>query len=132
MGRSLIVESTFLVDLDREHVRGKPGAAIDFLEQERGARLYVPFVVAGEIAAGKAMRERAHWEAFLGPFFILPSTPDVCWQYGRTYRHLRDNGRMIGSNDLWIAATALSNDMAVVTRNVADFRRVPSLEVIEY
>lgn len=132
MGRSLIVESTFLVDLDREHVRGTPGVAMAFLASERGARLYVPFVVAGEIAAGKPMRERARWEAFLGPFFVLPSTPEVCWQYGRTYRHLRDNGTMIGSNDLWIAATALANDMPVVTRNVADFRRVPSLEVLTY
>ncbi len=132
MGRSLVLETTFLVDLDREHSKGRPGAAIEFLEEHPDTRLYLPFIVAGEIAAGKSMRDRARWEAFLGPFFVLPSTPEVCWQYGRAYRHLRDNGTLIGSNDLWIAATALANDMPVVTRNLGDFRRVPSLEVLKY
>jgi tRNA(fMet)-specific endonuclease VapC len=132
MGRSLVVETTFLVDLEREHTRGKAGGAIEFLETHPDVRLYVPFVVAGELASGKSMRERSKWEAFLGPFFVLPSTPEVCWRYGRAYRHLRDNGSLIGSNDLWIAATALANDMPLVTRNVADFRRVPSLEVLKY
>ncbi len=132
MGQSLVVETTFLVDLEREHSRGRAGGAIEFLDTHQDARLYLPFVVAGEIASGKTMRDRAKWEAFLGPFFVLPSTPEVCWQYGRTYRHLRDNGNLIGSNDLWIAATALANDMPVVTRNIADFRRVPSLEVLKY
>jgi len=132
MGRSLVIETTFLVDLEREHTRGKAGGAIQFLEDHPDARLYLPFVVAGEIAAGKSMRDRKRWETFLGPFFVLPSTPDVCWHYGRAFRHLRDNGTLIGSNDLWIAATALANDMPVVTRNVADFKRVPSLEVLKY
>ena len=132
MVRSLVIETTFLVDLEREHTRGKAGGAIQFLEDRPDARLYLPFVVAGEIAAGKSMRDRKRWETFLGPFFVLPSTPDVCWHYGRAFRHLRDNGTLIGSNDLWIAATALASDMPVVTRNVADFKRVPSLEVLKY
>ena len=132
MGRSLILETTFLVDLDREERRGKPGDASAFLEDHHDSRLYLTFTIAGEIASGKSMRDRARWETFLGPFFVLPATPEVSWQYGRTYRHLRDNGTLIGTNDLWIAATALANDMPVVTRNVADFKRVPSLEVLKY
>ena len=78
------------------------------------------------------MRDRARWEAFLSPFFVLPSTPDVSWQYGRAYRHLCDNGRLIGANDLWIAATGLAYQMPVVTRNLDHFRRVPGLDVVSY
>ena len=48
------------------------------------------------------------------------------------YRHLHDNGRLIGANDLWIAATGLAHHMPVVTRNVEHFRRVPDLEVESY
>ncbi len=132
MGQPLILETTFLVDLEREERRGKAGGAIEFLEAHPDDRFYISFAVAGEIAAGKSMRDRARWESFLGPFFVLLSTPDVCWHYGRAYRHLRDNGKLIGANDLWIAATALANDMPVVTRNVTEFRRVPSLEVLKY
>ena len=132
MGRQLILETTFLIDLEREHHRGKPGPAVEFLEANGDARLYLSFVVAGELAAGISMRDRARWEAFLAPLYVLPSTPEVSWQYGRAYRHLHDNGRLIGANDLWIAATGLAHRMPVVTRNVEHFRRVPDLEVESY
>jgi predicted nucleic acid-binding protein len=132
VGRQLILESTFLIDLEREHQRGRPGGAIEFLEAQEDARLYLPFVVAGELAAGISMRERARWEAFVAPFYVLPSTPDVSWHFGRAFRHLRDNGNLIGANDLWIAATGLAYGMPVVTRNADHFRRVPGLEVESY
>ena len=132
MGRSLILETTFLIDLEREHHRGMPGPAVEFLEANEHARFYLPFTVAGELAAGTSMRDRAKWEAFIAPFYVLPSTADVSWQYGNAYRHLQSNANLIGSNDLWIAATALAYRMPVVTRNVEHFRRVPGLEVESY
>jgi tRNA(fMet)-specific endonuclease VapC len=131
MGRSLILETTFLIDLEREHRRAI-GSAVAFLEANEDARLYLPFVVAGELAAGVSMSSRTRWEAFLAPFYVLPSTPDVSWEYGRAFRYLSDNGRLIGSNDLWIAATALAYQMPVVTRNVEHFTRVPGLEIAPY
>ena len=132
MGRALILETTFLVDLEREHHRDVPGPAVGFFEGHGDARLYLPFIVAGELAAGVSMRNRARWEAFLAPFYVLPSTAEVSWHYGRAFRHLQDDGRMIGANDLWIAATGLAYGMPVVTCNVEHFRRVPGLEVESY
>ncbi|OFW28070.1 MAG: hypothetical protein A3H97_16255 [Acidobacteria bacterium RIFCSPLOWO2_02_FULL_65_29] len=132
MGRSLILETTFLVDLEREHNRGTPGTAVAFLETHDEARLYLTFTVAGELAAGTSLSDRARWEAFLGPFYVLQSTPEVSWEYGRACRYLRDNGRLIGGNDLWIAATALAYHMPVVTSNVEHYRRVPGLDVEGY
>ncbi|MGE3887682.1 MAG: type II toxin-antitoxin system VapC family toxin [Vicinamibacterales bacterium] len=75
---------------------------------------------------------RRRWEEFLAPFYVLPSSPDVCWEYGRAYRYLQENGRLIGGSDLWIAATALAHQMPVVTRNVEHYRRVPGLLVESY
>jgi tRNA(fMet)-specific endonuclease VapC len=132
VGRSLILETTFLIDLEREHHRGSPGPAVGFLESNEDARLYLSFIVAGEFAAGISMRDRARWEAFLRSFYLLPSTPEVSWHYGRAYRHLQENGTLIGANDLWIAASCLAYRMPVVTRNVEHFRRVPGLEVESY
>jgi len=131
VGRALILETTFLIDLEREHHRAA-GAAVAFLEANDDARLYLPFVVAGELAAGVSMSNRGRWESFLAPFYILPATADVSWEYGRACRYLKDNGRLIGGNDLWIAATGLAYGMPVVTRNVEHYRRVPGLEVESY
>jgi len=84
--RALILETSFLIDLEREHHRGAPGPAIAFLEAHEDARLYLPFIVAGELAAGTSLADRARWEAFLAPFYVLASTADVSWEYGRAYR----------------------------------------------
>jgi tRNA(fMet)-specific endonuclease VapC len=132
VGRSLILETSFLIDLEREHNRGTPGRAVMFLESRPDARLYLSFIVAGELAAGTSLADRGRWEAFLAPFYVLPSTADVSWQYGRAYRYLQENGRLIGGNDLWIAATGLAYRMPVLTRNLEHYRRVPGLEVEGY
>jgi predicted nucleic acid-binding protein len=130
--RALILETTFLIDLEREHNRGVAGRAVQFLEEHESVRLYLPFAVAGELAAGFPPRDRTRWDAFIAPFYMLAWTSEVCWQYGLAYRHLQKNGQLIGSNDLWIAATALAYAMPVVTRDVEHYRRVPGLDVEAY
>ena len=132
MGQPLILETSFLIDFERENARGTAGAAVAFLETIGNARLYVTFTVAGELAAGLSMADRSQWEAFLAPFHVLAFNPDVSWEYGQTYRYLQHNGLLIGGNDLWIAATALAYRMPVVTRNVDHYRRVPRLQVEDY
>lgn len=128
----LILETTFLVDLERERRRGAPGAAREALGRMASDRLFVTFTVAGELAAGASLSDRAAWQAFLAPFHVLPSTPDVWWEYGKAFRHLQQNGLLIGANDLWIAATGLAHGMPVVTANAEHYRRVPGLEVVAY
>jgi tRNA(fMet)-specific endonuclease VapC len=132
VGRSLILETSFLIDLEREHNRGTPGRAVTFLEAHPDARLYLSFIVAGELAAGTSMADRGRWETFLAPFYVLPSTAAAHWEYGRAWRYLQENGRLIGGNDLWIAATGLAYHMPVLTKNLEHFRRVPGLEVEGY
>jgi len=132
MGQPLILETSFLIDLEREHNRGIPGPAVEFLEIREDVRLYITFTIAGELAAGLSLADRARWEEFLGPFHILAFNLDVSWEYGQAYRYLQGNGLLIGGNDLWIAATALAYRMPVVTSNVQHYRRVPGLQVLEY
>ena len=132
MARALILETTFLVDLEREVRSGGRGPAQETLERHGDDRLYLTFTIAGELACGASLSDRERWETFVSPFHVLPATREVCWEYGKAYRYLRGAGQLIGANDLWIAATALANDMPVVTRNEGHFRRVPGLAVVEY
>jgi predicted nucleic acid-binding protein len=132
VGQPLILETTFLIDFERENSRGRSGPAVAFLEAREDARLYITFTIAGEMAAGLSMTDRARWEEFLAPFHVLACNADVSWQFGQTFRYLQSNGLLIGSNDLWIAATAVAYGMPVVTSNVAHFRRVPGLQVVDY
>ena len=132
MVQSLILETTFLIDLERESLRKSRGSAQDFLRAHSDDRLCVSFVTVGEMAAGVETGRRDVWEDFFRPFRVLPSSLDVASEYGRAYRHLAANAQLIGGNDLWIAATALASGMPLVTRNLEHFRRIPSLNVVSY
>lgn len=50
--------------------------------------------------------------------------------YAQLHRQLNAKNRLIGANDLWIAASALQYGGELVTRNVDDFSRVPGLKVL--
>ena len=128
----LILETTFLIDLERELLRSEAGPTQAFLEQHSGARLYVTFTIAGEMAAGMPTDSRPRWEEFLRPLEVLRCTSDVCWEYGQAYRYLKANGLPVGANDLWIGATGLAFDKAVVTRNTREYGRIPRLRVLDY
>ena len=132
MDRGLILETTFLVDFEREVAAGRKGPAHLLLESRSAEPLYITFTVAGELAAGVGPQDRSRWERLIAPFQMLTATTDVSWEYGKAFRYLRINGVLIGANDLWIAATALANQKPLVTRNTRDFARVPGLEVIGY
>ena len=132
MGDALILETTFLIDLEREAARKSPAAAHDLLARHAGQRLHITPTIAGELAAGSSMADRARWEGFVGPFHVLPLDRDVAWEYGNAFRYLQANGLLIGTNDLWIAAAGLAYGMPVVSRNARHFARVPGLEVIGY
>jgi tRNA(fMet)-specific endonuclease VapC len=62
--------------------------------------------------------------------FALLSLPDTAAEtYGCIRAKLETGGRLIGSNDLWIAAHALAANLVLVTNNEREFRRVPGLKI---
>ena len=128
----MILETTFLIDLERELRRGTHGTAQGFLERHGQQPFYLTWTIAGELAAGVSPSDRARWEDLIARFHLLAVTQEVCWRYGTTYRYLRQQGLLIGANDLWIAASALAHGLPVVTQNVDHYRRVPGLEVVAY
>ena len=132
MEQALILETTFLIDFERERQRSAGGPAIALLRRYANYRLFITPTVAGELAAGKSLSDRTRWQEFIAPFRILATTPDVAWEYGTAFRHLQRNGLLIGANDLWIAAAGLAYDLPVVTRNADHYRRVPGLHVVSY
>jgi tRNA(fMet)-specific endonuclease VapC len=60
---------------------------------------------------------------------VVPLLPEVARIYGAIRATLSAKGEMIGSNDLWIAAHAISLDLILVTNNEREFRRVSKLKI---
>lgn len=63
---------------------------------------------------------------------VLPLVHEVGRRYGEIRCALERSGRLIGNNDLWIAAHAMALGVPVVTNNDREFTRVPGLEVLNW
>lgn len=91
-------------------------------------------VVVAEIEYGIAKsshqaRNRKVFDALLNGFQTAPFDHAAARHYGPLRATLEQHGRLIGPNDLMIAAHALSLDAVVVTDNVSEFTRVEGLKV---
>jgi tRNA(fMet)-specific endonuclease VapC len=71
--------------------------------------------------------ERLRELATLIPALPLPET--AAESYGLIRAELEEKGEMIGNNDLWIAAHALTSGLTLVTNNEREFRRIRSLQL---
>ena len=129
---AVVVETSFLIDLEREQHARVGGSAHAFLEQHPADRLYITETIVGEMACGVVPSGLARLERLVEPFGVLAITRAVAFEYGRIYRYLSANGLLIGSNDLWIAAAARAFDCAIVTADTDHYVRVPDLEVLAY
>ncbi len=68
----------------------------------------------------------------LAAFQTVPLTAEIARDSSQLQTSLQHMGKILGINDLYIASTALSLNLALVTRNAKDFDRVPGLKVETY
>jgi tRNA(fMet)-specific endonuclease VapC len=94
----------------------------------------IPEMVRAELLFGaemseKAIENRRAVEKLLSPLSTLPFEGDAVIHYAQIRAHLEKAGTPVGPNDLVIAATARSHGHTLVTRNTAEFHRIPALAV---
>ena len=77
-------------------------------------------------------RNRLALAEFMSPIVVLPYSDVVAPIYGRVRAHLEAKGTGIGALDTLIAAHALAANLALVTNNEREFRRVPGLRIVNW
>jgi tRNA(fMet)-specific endonuclease VapC len=83
----------------------------------------------GALNSGRPQKNLARVETFLAPLTQVPFDERAAVQFGSLKQHLVSKGQLIGMMDLLIAACALAAGAVLVTNNVREFSRVPSLTV---
>ena len=132
------VDSSFLIDLQRELIRERPAAAFDLIESfDPGEILGVSVHVLCELRAGAELTKRAvaeHEAIDRLLSGLLVAYPDDRFPvlYGRLLAATRRSRVTIASMDLLIGTAALLEDAALVTRNVKDFSKIPGLRLLTY
>lgn len=122
-----LLDTHFLVHLQREWFRNTPGPATDYLQRHAGDEFGVSVISASEFLEG--YQNPADGGRFLDPFQPWPVTPQIARIGSRIRRDLRQQGEMTGDSDLLIAATALEGGRALVTDDPRHFERVSGLVV---
>ena len=68
-------------------------------------------------------------EIFLNDFEIAPFDVACAKAYSKIRENLSSKGKLIGPNDMLIAATAIANDATLISNNIREYSRVPALKV---
>ena len=132
------LDTSFLIDLLRETTRGRPGAALHFIEGlDAGELLAVSVHVVCELRAGAelsrhALKEHEEVDRLLSGLLVASPDDRFAPAYGRLLAAIQRSGRPIAAMDLLIATAAVLDDAPLVTRNVKDFAKVPGLRVLAY
>jgi len=93
--------------------------------------LYVPVIVVGEYRYGlagstKAVATQLWFDRFLATVIVLNVTRDTAACYATIFTKLKEQGRPIPINDVWIAALAVEHRLPIMSRD-AHFDAVPNL-----
>jgi tRNA(fMet)-specific endonuclease VapC len=124
-----VLDTNTVIDYFRGH-----GQVAQRLLQTPPSEVAIPAIAAYEVWVGvlgsqNAERRRQQYAQFLSAVEVLPFDADASLRAAQLRRELEQRGQAIGPLDTLIAATALTYDATLVTRNLGEFGRVPGLRV---
>ena len=126
-----VIDTGFLIGRWRAQRRGPEQR---FIEQHPDDSIAMPWIVKAEFLRGAVLAGHSADEvaSFLSRYPTLWVSESTLTHYAQTYATLVRANQLNGPNDLWIAASALEHSLPLLTRNAAEFERVPDLRVIDY
>jgi len=114
-------------------IRNTHGSCATRIMQERAENICTSIIVAAELRFGiekkgsGELTERI--DRALGSLPIMALSSDADRFYGKLRADLERKGKVIGANDMLIAAHALSIDAVLVTDNIDEFSRIQHLQI---
>lgn len=122
-----LLDTNILSDL----IRNPQGTIAERIRRVGEAQVCTSIIVAAELRYGAikkgSPRLSVQLEAVLGALEILPLDSPIDRTYGALRARLEKQGKLIGANDLLIAAQAVALDYTLVTDNEREFARLPEL-----
>ena len=135
MPDSYLLDTTILTAL----AQGDTTARIHLSSLDAADTVATCFIVVGEWEYGvlnvpdkkRRAQIRKTGTTIFAALTIWESTPDIALRYGAIHAELRAAGKIIPTNDIWIAATALVQGATVVTTD-PHFQRIAGLRVVDW
>ena len=129
-------DSSFLIDLLREHARQRPGPATGFLESHAGESLGAssssPVSWRLARAAPRIPIASARIRGLLQSLAIAYPDERFAATYGELFARIAARGHTVSQMDLLIATAAVVDGVPLLTANEKHFAVVPDLRVVSY
>ncbi len=110
---------------------------LDNISKREYGELSISSITLAELEFGaqnssKPEQNRSVFLGALSAINVIDFDDNCAFEYGKIRKDLKENGTPIGPMDMLIAATALANNMIMVTNNVGEFSRVKGLKVEDW
>lgn len=98
---------------------------------ENNVELYISSVTTFEIYNGLNAKNRQLIDIIFSRIIEIPFNNNIAKQASTIYSDLRKRNQIIEIRDIFIAASAIKNDLSVATKNVKHFNRIDNLSVVK-
>jgi predicted nucleic acid-binding protein len=123
----ILLDTSILIDYYRKKDKSK---SVLFQLERDHQRFAVSVITQFEIYKGAGDDKIQFWNDFFQNIDILPFNSETAWIASEVDRDLKKISKQIDLADLFIAATAISNDIPCATLNKKHFERIEKLKLI--
>lgn len=126
--RQILIDTSILIDYYRKKDKSK---AIWLRLIRSNYSFAVSVISQYEIYAGANSRQLNFWNQIFKTVDLLPFTSACVQKAVEINASLKRKRKQIDIPDLFIAATAMANDLPISTLNQKHFSRIDSIQIVE-
>ena len=124
--RRILIDTSVVIDHSRK--KNKQKSLLYELAKEN--ILFLSAISKFEFLVGAKRTQIRQTKEIIGGFYILSFNSHVADVASDIAKKLRTKNKIIEFKDIFIAATAIANDMPLSTLNIKHFERIDALELI--
>ena len=128
-----MVKETVLIDtsLFIDYYRKKKKEATVLVKLSEKYNFAISVITKFELLIGVFTKEQySFWITIFDDLTVFPIADKEVERSAEIVKYLRKNNKMIGFQDIFIAATAIENNLGMVSLNNKDFVRIPDLKLL--
>ena len=121
------LDTSVLIDYYRKKNKSKTL----FVQLTENYIFAISVITKFEILTGITDNQRDFWTQLFSHFEIIHLGEKEVEIAANIVRDLRKRNQIIGVKDIFIASTAIANNLPIATLNLKDFKRVENLKIIQ-
>lgn len=127
--KQLMIDTSILIDYFRKTDKTNARLVTHFQQYDQ---LYISTITEFEVFNGASPAHRDFWEGLLSRIVVLSFDRPAARKAADIVLQLKTKRKTIDKPDLFIAATAIANDLVLDTLNIKHFVNIDSLRLFEH